>query len=359
MRKDKLRLLRNPSNLGGAALLLEADVVDGDHVTSGALIDAQSQASFPLIDGVPSFIAAGLDGSEEVGSQSKTSVTFSSKWTKFRSYGLKESEQEFLLDWYCKKFDLEDVDALIKFYAQFDTILEVGPGSGFNARFVASNTASTICALDISDAAFTTFSNTREFDNCLVVQADLMLAPFADEQFDFVMADGVLHHTPDTRKAVEALYRKVRPGGRFFFYVYKKMGAVRQYADRYVREKFTRMSAEECYKACEPITELGRALSALNATITLEKPIEILGIPAGTHDVQRLFYYNFIKCFWNDAFDYETNNMVNFDWYHPHDAWQHSEAEIAGWLSDLGVADFQFNDANPNGLSVMVCKPTK
>ena len=54
----------------------------------------------------------------------------------------------------------------------------------------------------------------------------------------------------------------------------------------------------------------------------------MLGIPAGEHDVQRLLYYNFVKCFWNDAFDYETNNMVNFDWYHPHNAWQHTEDEV-------------------------------
>ena len=31
--------------------------------------------------------------------------------------------------------------------------------------------------------------------------------------------------------------------------------------------------------------------------------------------------------------------------------------EVEEWLKALGVADYQFNDANPNGLSVMLMKP--
>ena len=42
------------------------------------------------------------------------------------------------------------------------------------------------------------------------------------------------------------------------------------------------MTPEECYAACEGLTELGRELSRLNVKITLEKPIPVLGIPAGT-----------------------------------------------------------------------------
>ncbi len=357
MRKDKLAMICPPGGETGRTLRLEITHEEAGHVIDGMLIDDSTGARYPVIGGVPSFLGAPAVADEAHASQSKTNVTFSDKWSKFKSYGMKPSEQEFLQEWYRKKFGLDSVAELEQLYGEFDTILEVGPGSGFNVRFAAEHTDGVVCALDISDAAFTTFENTRDVANCLVVQADLMAAPFADEQFDFVLADGVLHHTPDTRKAVAALYRKVKPGGRFFFYVYKRMGAIRQFADRHIREAFTQLEPEACYKACEPLTELGKALADLKATVTLTKPIDILGIPAGTHDVQRLIYYNFLKCFWNDAFDYETNNMVNFDWYHPHDAWQHSAEEIAGWMQELGVHDYQLNDANPNGLSVMLRKP--
>jgi SAM-dependent methyltransferase len=222
---------------------------------------------------------------------------------------------------------------------------------------MAESSSGDVFALDVSDAAFTVHENVEDLANCHAIQADLMEVPFEDESFDFIMADGVLHHTPDTRAAVEALYRKLRSGGRMFFYVYRRMGPIRQFTDEYVRERFTRLSPEECYRACEGFTELGKELSDLGAQVTLAKGIPLLGIPPGTHDVQRLFYYSVLKCFWNDAFDAETNNMVNYDWYHPHHAWQHTREEVQGWLDALGVAEFSFQDANPNGLSVLLRRP--
>jgi 2-polyprenyl-3-methyl-5-hydroxy-6-metoxy-1,4-benzoquinol methylase len=352
----------------------------GDHVLEGALCE-DNALWHPIVRGVPCFLQGGLRpdlrvfakrhgltvpdappaGSEEEQAaqreQARTNVTFSDKTRRFKRYGLEASHQAFLREWYRKKLGLASEDEVKGFYRDKQLILEVGPGSGFNTRFIAEHTTGTVIAADVSDAAFTTFENTQHLPSCHVVQADVMKLPFPDASFDFAMADGVLHHTPNTRAAVEALYRKVKPGGQMFFYLYKQMGAARCFCDQHIREHFTRLPPDECYAACEAITELGRELSRLNAKITLTKPIPILGIPAGVHDVQRLLYYNFLKCFWNDAFDYETNNMVNFDWYHPHNAWQHSEAEVAGWLRELGVFDYRFHPANPNGISVLLRKP--
>jgi hypothetical protein len=135
------------------------------------------------------------------------------------------------------------------------------------------------------------------------------------------------------------------------------MGAARQFCDAHIRSLFSKLEPEACYAACEGLTELGRELSRLKTTITLKQGVPALGIPPGKHDVQRLLYYNFLKCFWNEAFDFETNNMVNFDWYHPHNAWQHSEEEVASWLQRLGISDYVFTNANPNGISVLLTKP--
>ncbi len=287
----------------------------------------------------------------------QTAETFSDKWRRFRDYGMETRHQEFLFSWYSKKLGVADLEALKGFYCAKTRILEVGPGSGFNSRFMAENTGGTVYAADISEAAITTFENTRDLPNCHVLRGDLMDLPFADGQFDFIIADGVLHHTPDTRAAMEVLYRKLQPGGQFFFYVYRKMGPARQFCDRTLREQFSRMEIEECYAACEGLTELGRELSRVHANVTLKKGIPALGIAPGTHDVQRLLYYHFVKCFWNEAFDYETNNMVNFDWYRPSFAWQHSEEEVTSWLVAMGVTEFAFHPANPNGISVLLRKP--
>lgn len=372
MRRNDLRHFREDD--GFDAPEIEVSRSDADHILDGRIIYGPGRI-VPIVDGVPSFLtdlaqrgfpdspvrcslphqsSGSLDAASE---QAKTNETFSDKWRRFKNYGLEPQHEEFLFGWYCKKFGLETRQDLQNFYAKRSKVLECGPGSGFNTKFIAEHCPGEVFALDISDAAFTTFFNTRHLPNCTVVQADLMNAPFPDGYFDFIIADGVLHHTPDTRAAVEALYRKLAPGGQFFFYVYKKMGAARQFSDAHLRTIFSAMTPAECYAACEGLTELGRELCNLKTTITLEKPIPALGIPAGKHDVQRLIYYNFVKCFWNDAFDYETNNMVNFDWYHPHNAWQHTQGEVEDWLKALGVREYVFNDANPNGLSVLLTKP--
>jgi SAM-dependent methyltransferase len=376
VRREAVRHLQAIGNrFGGTLELSEFTLADG-HVEEGVLRTLDRAEWYPIVAGVPCFLTGELrpdfrdfaarhqlpwTGDElhrgPASAHASTAATFSDKWRRFRRYGLEPEHREFLFGWYCKKFGLSDEAELRAFYRDRERVLEVGPGSGFNTRFIAENCLGEVVALDISDAAHTTYENTRSLPNCLVVQADLMEAPFVDESFDLIVADGVLHHTPDTKAAVAALYRKLRPGGHFFFYVYRRMGAIRRFADEYIRDRFTRLSADDCYAACEAITELGRELSHLSARVTLSKPIDVLGIPAGTHDVQRLIYYNILKCFWNDAFDFETNNMVNFDWYHPLHAWQHSPEEVEGWLGELGVSDWQFNDANPNGISILLRKP--
>src|SRR5207302_1462077 len=44
--------------------------------------------------------------------------------------------------------------------------------------------------------------------------ADCQDLPFAAESFDVAYSNGVLHHTPDTARAVRELHRVLRPGGQ-------------------------------------------------------------------------------------------------------------------------------------------------
>jgi SAM-dependent methyltransferase/uncharacterized protein YbaR (Trm112 family) len=354
---------------------LELTVIsdDGGRIVEGYLRGAREW--FPIESGIPCMLRGsfrpdqgafaarhGLPRQQpgaDTSGQAETIDTFSFKWANFRTYGETTGERAFLHDWYCGKFGLKACggEALAAFYASFERILEVGPGSGFNTRFIAEHSRAEVVALDISAAARTTFEKVAALANADVVQADLNDAPFPDGAFDFVMADGVLHHTPDTKAGVRNLLRLVRPGGKFFFYVYRRMGAARAFCDAHIREAFGLLTPEECFEACKPLTELGRELSRLNAKITLTHPIPVLGIPAGEHDVQRLLYYNFVKCFWNDAFGFESSNLVNFDWYHPKHAWQHTEEEVAGWLAEFGITDYAFHPANPNGISCLLTRP--
>ena len=369
MKHTKVAELIDPAE--GSAFTVEIiEEIDGEIVTG---ILRSTTNWYPISDGVPRLMLGslradfapfaaehgldlGIDDAESR-SQDETIKTFSDKWRRFTNYGFEPAHAEFLTSWYCEKLGMVDEGELKAFYATKEKILECGPGSGFNTAYMAEHCSGDVVAVDISAAADTVYRNVGTTDNISVVQADLMAVPMADNTFDFAIADGVLHHTPSTRAAIEAVYKKLRPGGEFFFYVYRKMGAARYFVDQHIRSKFGPLEPDDCYDACSGITELGRELSALNATVTLEHGIPSLGIPAGTHDVQRLIYYNFLKCFWNDAFDWETNNMVNFDWYHPNNAWQQSEDEVREWVTEMGAVNIRFNESNPNGISCLIQKP--
>jgi ubiquinone/menaquinone biosynthesis C-methylase UbiE len=46
--------------------------------------------------------------------------------------------------------------------------------------------------------------------------------PFDDATFDVVYSFGVLHHTPNTQKAIDEVYRVLRPGGKIVIMLYHK-----------------------------------------------------------------------------------------------------------------------------------------
>jgi len=47
-----------------------------------------------------------------------------------------------------------------------------------------------------------------------LVNADAEALPFPDNRFDFVYSFGVVHHSPDTARAVSEIFRVLKPGGR-------------------------------------------------------------------------------------------------------------------------------------------------
>ncbi len=52
--------------------------------------------------------------------------------------------------------------------------------------------------------------------------ADAENLPFEDNAFDVVYSFGVLHHTPDTQKALDEVYRVLKPGGKIILMLYHK-----------------------------------------------------------------------------------------------------------------------------------------
>ena len=120
-------------------------------------------------------------------------------------------------------------------------------------------------------------------------------------------------------------------------YVYRRKAPTREFVDDFVRERIADLPPEEAWNLLRPLTRLGQALAELDATVEVPEDVELLGIPKGVYDVQRLVYWHFAKLFWNEALTFEENTHVNFDWYHPRFAHRHTEDEVRGWFADCGL----------------------
>jgi ubiquinone/menaquinone biosynthesis C-methylase UbiE len=106
---------------------------------------------------------------------------------------------------------------------QNKTVLEIGCGLGTDHLMLARN-GGEMHAFDLGQRNLELTSHRLKIYGYSTnpVQGDGEYLPFADESLDFVYSFGVLHHLPDTKRAVSEIYRVLKPGGKCFIGVYNK-----------------------------------------------------------------------------------------------------------------------------------------
>lgn len=141
----------------------------------------------------------------------------------------KKVVDEFGYEWL--KFFEQDDDAVKKGGKEYFDILnndiinsktyalDVGCGTGRWTKYLAPKVGF-IEAVDPSNAIFAAEKLLKNIKNVRLSQASIETLPFEDETFDFVMSIGVLHHIPDTEKALNDCVKKVKKGGYFYVYLY-------------------------------------------------------------------------------------------------------------------------------------------
>ena len=102
-------------------------------------------------------------------------------------------------------------------------VLEIGGGLGTDGRQFAKNGARYIDA-DLSRNSLTLAREGFRLERLAgaFTQADAEDLPFLSESFDLIYSHGVLHHTPDTQRALDEVHRILKHGGKAIVMLYAR-----------------------------------------------------------------------------------------------------------------------------------------
>jgi ubiquinone/menaquinone biosynthesis C-methylase UbiE len=140
----------------------------------------------------------------------KTVSSFGEEWKAF--HGFTEADLKIIGD---KYFDIVTPDML----NDGMNVVDIGCGSGRFIKYLKGRYAH-ITGIDPSQAIFAANELIGMDEQVELVLASTDSIPFSDNYFDFGFSLGVLHHIPNTPKAMDDCVRKIKPGGHFLVYLY-------------------------------------------------------------------------------------------------------------------------------------------
>ncbi|TAF68311.1 MAG: class I SAM-dependent methyltransferase [Cytophagales bacterium] len=125
---------------------------------------------------------------------------------------------------------------------QNQNILEVGAGAGRFSSIVLQHTKANLYAVDYSSAVKANYNNNQQYipARLKLFQASVYELPFLPEQFDKVFCFGVLQHTPNPQKTIEALSQMTRKGGELIVDFYPIRGFWTKIHAKYLLRPFTK-----------------------------------------------------------------------------------------------------------------------
>jgi len=292
-------------------------------------------------------------------SQLQTSDAFGYKWARrdtYESPAVMDMTRAWLLQKYCGG-DIAVRDGWLA--GGRKVIVDAGCGAGVSGLLLFGDVLRDhdYTGIDIStsvDVARIRFAEAGA--PARFVRADLATVALPPESVDLVFSEGVLHHTDDPAASLAHLSRALVRGGRAMFYVYAKKGPIREYTDDVVRDALRPLDDEAAWKALEPLTKLGKALGDLQVTFTVPEDVPFLGIPQGTYDLQRFFYYHVCKAFYRPDYAFGEMHHVNFDWFRPVNCFRQTPEQVRGWCETAGL-EIERLHVEESGITVVARKP--
>lgn len=271
--------------------------------------------------------------------QAQTSETFGFKW-KMRDAFDSPVSLARMREWLIERYGDVAKAAWLADYGDRPLLLDAGCGAGMSAVELLGPVVPRVRYLGVDVSEAVDVARERFEERGLeggFLQADISDLPLPERSVDLIFSEGVLHHTNSTEGALMSLARLLKPGGRLLFYVYRLKGPVREFTDDHVRARLQAMSPDEAWRAMAPLTRLGISLGELDVEIDIPEPIDLLGIPAGRINVQRLFYWHVAKAFYRPDLTFDELNHINFDWYAPANAFRQSPEQVRRWCAAAGL----------------------
>ncbi len=256
-----------------------------------ALVCRSCSATVPVVDGIPRL----------AGNRDSYAASFGRQWNRYDVVRPEEDEATFLVKTGVPAPDLAG-----------RLVLDAGVGGGRYGRLVGSHGARVI-GVDLSAAVLKAAQLCASLPNVAILQADLLDLPLADSAFDLVYSIGVLHHTPDPRRAFGQIARKVKPGGRLAVWLYRRNVLLQEWLNSSLRGLTTRLPTRVLEPLCAGLGALG-SIPILNRTV------------------------NKVANFSNHP-DWTLRVCDNFDWYAPRYQSHHSLDELKGWFAEEGFTD--------------------
>ena len=246
-------------------------------------------ASYPIVDGIPRLAGEGYVAS------------FGRQWNRYDVARDEEDEATFRV-----KTGVDPRDLAGKL------VLDAGCGGGRYAR-LAGRHGARVVGVDLSDAVEKAATLCADLPDVDIVQADLLDLPLAEGRFDIAFSIGVLHHSPDPRRAFAEVARRVRPGGRLSVWLYRRNTPPQEWLNDGLRALTTRLPARVLEPLCAGVSVLG-------------------GVPVLNRTLNKLANFS-------NHPDWTLRVCDNFDWYAPRYQSHHTVEELQGWFAAEGFDD--------------------
>lgn len=274
---------------------------DGAEIITGKLVCEKCQRTYPIRRGIPRFVET-----------DKYVDNFSFEWNTHQKTQVDSATQrDDSAVTFSEKTGFSEKDLSGKL------VLDVGVGSGRFAEIALLNGAE-IVGIDLSfavDAAYRNFGRNPKFH---VLQADVFHLPFRKEVFDVIYSIGVLHHTPDTKKAFLSTLPFLKHGGKIAIWLYDFYSHHPFILTRFYRKFTTRLP--------KPV---------LHRLSYIAVPYYYL------YKIPGLKYLFKVLLFIPEWKDWRWRVLDTFDWYSPKYQWWHTDHEVFTWFEDAGLKNIR------------------